>query len=572
MMYYLQANPGASVAPNPTLQQGSYVSTFPVPMQQQMVYASLPPASSIPTSFAPAATPTTNVATPTAPAITASAASTPPTYATAPTPTGNVAVDSSHFYVVGPNGFPVLCNSIPSAYTAGHAVSAPIQIQQYYQPAPSATQTHTPAIPTTASGHHLAVPTIPAYTNSSLPKVISLSALSEDTGLSYTVAGPTRSLSHSTLAAGSLPKSVSSMPRWPSQPELANLATTAPTSTSTSPVTRSVLPTAASTNTVDSEGGVDGGYEAGSRYEGRVKRFNPYRGYGFLTATHRLIPVNAAPKSAEWSGIGEEAMPEELVDIDGVAHRRLPVSIGDIFVHYANIHKTNQTSSSAVAGQPPHQQAVGLTAPEMVLPSASTTANPAGRMSEIFNALPVGSMVRFSVDICCPVRQWGDDDCSDLLEMAASVALSSGYGGAEDAFQQGGRANMPKSSCKQRGLSAVDVVALPPRGALLPWPEIPKYEAAVASVGQQQQLPVPPPAYDTADTAAIDGAENAGTPAVRGATVPPVTETNEEKLRRLGRAGFVCGQTPIRVAMPRNWSLNGLNASLPPPPPPPPMQ
>lgn len=31
------------------------------------------------------------------------------------------------------------------------------------------------------------------------------------------------------------------------------------------------------------------GYEAGVYYEGRVKRFNPVRGYGFLSATHKLL-------------------------------------------------------------------------------------------------------------------------------------------------------------------------------------------------------------------------------------------------------------------------------------------
>jgi cold shock CspA family protein len=33
------------------------------------------------------------------------------------------------------------------------------------------------------------------------------------------------------------------------------------------------------------------GYEAGVYYEGRVKRFNPVRGYGFLSATHKLLPL-----------------------------------------------------------------------------------------------------------------------------------------------------------------------------------------------------------------------------------------------------------------------------------------
>ncbi|KPI87237.1 hypothetical protein ABL78_3674 [Leptomonas seymouri] len=39
------------------------------------------------------------------------------------------------------------------------------------------------------------------------------------------------------------------------------------------------------------------GYEAGVYYEGRVKRFNPVRGYGFLSATHKLIKLKDVRKN-----------------------------------------------------------------------------------------------------------------------------------------------------------------------------------------------------------------------------------------------------------------------------------
>lgn len=38
------------------------------------------------------------------------------------------------------------------------------------------------------------------------------------------------------------------------------------------------------------------GYEAGVYYEGRVKRFNPVRGYGFVSATHKLVPLSEYKK------------------------------------------------------------------------------------------------------------------------------------------------------------------------------------------------------------------------------------------------------------------------------------
>ncbi|KPA78907.1 hypothetical protein ABB37_05971 [Leptomonas pyrrhocoris] len=44
-------------------------------------------------------------------------------------------------------------------------------------------------------------------------------------------------------------------------------------------------------NRAGKAGNAGRGYEAGVYYEGRVKRFNPVRGYGFLSATHKLVKL-----------------------------------------------------------------------------------------------------------------------------------------------------------------------------------------------------------------------------------------------------------------------------------------
>ncbi|CCW65155.1 unnamed protein product [Phytomonas sp. EM1] len=97
-------------------------------------------------------------------------------------------------------------------------------------------------------------------------------------------------------------------------------------------------------------------YATNTQYEGRVKRYSHMRGFGFLTATHRLTPLNgegvAGLEQCEggWPGAEDSASTgtsETVVEIDGVRYLRKPVRIGDIFVHYQKIRVPLDTASSA---------------------------------------------------------------------------------------------------------------------------------------------------------------------------------------------------------------------------------
>ncbi|KEG05914.1 hypothetical protein DQ04_17361000 [Trypanosoma grayi] len=80
-------------------------------------------------------------------------------------------------------------------------------------------------------------------------------------------------------------------------------------------------------------------YKLGEWYEGVVKRYNPMRGFGFLTATHHLRVVSPQTATAtstssqpETTGTGEEAQKTPQAQVV-----RTPVSLGDVFVHQSYI-------------------------------------------------------------------------------------------------------------------------------------------------------------------------------------------------------------------------------------------
>ncbi|CCD14978.1 unnamed protein product [Trypanosoma congolense IL3000] len=79
-------------------------------------------------------------------------------------------------------------------------------------------------------------------------------------------------------------------------------------------------------------------YELGEWYEGFVKRYNPTRGFGFLTATHHLqiIPPNAGsctgPRHDTEGENTEQPAPQSQPYI-----MKTPVSVGDVFVHQSYI-------------------------------------------------------------------------------------------------------------------------------------------------------------------------------------------------------------------------------------------
>ncbi|KAG8340550.1 hypothetical protein TRVL_08622 [Trypanosoma vivax] len=82
-------------------------------------------------------------------------------------------------------------------------------------------------------------------------------------------------------------------------------------------------------------------YEVGEWYEGVVKRYNPMRGFGFLTATHHLR-VTSAKKSVAAAGNGDGQCGENTSNADTSILTlpevlSTPVKIGDVFVHQSYI-------------------------------------------------------------------------------------------------------------------------------------------------------------------------------------------------------------------------------------------
>ncbi|KAG8343409.1 hypothetical protein TRVL_05763 [Trypanosoma vivax] len=84
-------------------------------------------------------------------------------------------------------------------------------------------------------------------------------------------------------------------------------------------------------------------YELGGWYEGVVKRYNPMRGFGFLTATHhlRVVPSGRSPCSTREKGCSAgdgSSMGDNSGKPD--TYPRLvstPVTVGDVFVHQSYI-------------------------------------------------------------------------------------------------------------------------------------------------------------------------------------------------------------------------------------------
>ncbi|CBH13874.1 hypothetical protein, conserved [Trypanosoma brucei gambiense DAL972] len=79
-------------------------------------------------------------------------------------------------------------------------------------------------------------------------------------------------------------------------------------------------------------------YQLGEWYEGVVKRYNPMRGFGFLTATHHLqvIPPDVDNRAgsvsdADGQNSQQTASPPQATLL------RTPVTVGDVFVHQSYI-------------------------------------------------------------------------------------------------------------------------------------------------------------------------------------------------------------------------------------------
>jgi cold shock CspA family protein len=82
-------------------------------------------------------------------------------------------------------------------------------------------------------------------------------------------------------------------------------------------------------------------YEHGELYEGFVKRYNPNRGFGFLTATYHVKPeAFAGGVSTTGSPAASLTAPPTSgsATAGSVKERRIPVHLGDIFVHQSYMH------------------------------------------------------------------------------------------------------------------------------------------------------------------------------------------------------------------------------------------
>lgn len=97
-------------------------------------------------------------------------------------------------------------------------------------------------------------------------------------------------------------------------------------------------------------------YTFGALYEGRVKRYNPQRGFGFLTASHQLIPLSPSPSA---SSAAVARLPDcvgrpyclhahDVVTIGNGKFHRVPVNLGDIFVHLQKLTLSEDPQTAAL--------------------------------------------------------------------------------------------------------------------------------------------------------------------------------------------------------------------------------
>lgn len=124
----------------------------------------------------------------------------------------------------------------------------------------------------------------------------------------------------------------------------------------------SATPASTTTNGAGAKGLNGLQYQPGSTYEGYVKRYNPTRGFGFLTATHQLVspsPTPTAPattsQAALFNGLAiidgshpppsppqqqlvNPSMTRAAVAAGQLLPYRCPIHLGDIFVHQSYLN------------------------------------------------------------------------------------------------------------------------------------------------------------------------------------------------------------------------------------------
>ncbi|KAG5495852.1 hypothetical protein JIQ42_02722 [Leishmania sp. Namibia] len=291
------------------------------------------------------------------------------------------------------------------------------------------------------------------------------------------------------------------------------------------------------------------GYDAGAYYEGRVKRFNPIRGYGFLAATHKLIPLqcwkemqlakaaelttapekqgntpNATLRISSGSGgdieakIDKGAPPmavsgfnataetnvhingDDLAYIKGAPYVRHAVTMGDIFVHYHCL----QLSPREVAAE----------------------ANGG------FVDLPAGSRVQFKAEVLVPAELM--EKASNNKE-AAAMLKSLGVSVAENSNLLSGAIVTKKGM--GWGYQAMDVCLLPPKGTLPTQQGSLKFATAAEGIAAEgdfsdsmsplslRKHAASPPTGSAHEMPSSDNDESSPTAPNRASSLPPLSQT-----------------------------------------------
>lgn len=167
----------------------------------------------------------------------------------------------------------------------------------------------------------------------------------------------------------------------------------------------------------DGEGGAvaprrPSGYRPGTLYQGRVKRYNPLHGFGFLTATHELHPIADLQRH-----LCATAAETDVVQVDGQYYERRLSAAGDIFVHHHKLlvptvfdseedvvatpaSPPMPTPLEAVTGAADASPAAAVAPPPKAWtpPSAATEEN----LKRFFRLFVAGAAVRFQCGLYPP--------------------------------------------------------------------------------------------------------------------------------------------------------------------------
>ncbi|KAK7201567.1 hypothetical protein NESM_000221100 [Novymonas esmeraldas] len=237
------------------------------------------------------------------------------------------------------------------------------------------------------------------------------------------------------------------------------------------------------------------GYEAGVYYEGRVKRFNPIRGYGFVSATHKLLPLSeyTAMKVAEAAaatepatkagGDGTASAAKQPKTAEGKASKRAAAGGGGTAKDGKAAKEATRGATTAIAsgsGDGESALPVEVKADDVVYIKGAPYVRHPVTMGDIFVHyhclqrnpgdtetetsgglvnLPAGSRVQFKAEVFVPAELM--ETATDNKE-AATMLNSLGVPVREDPNLLSGAIPTKKGW----GYQAIDVHLLPARGTL----------------------------------------------------------------------------------------------------------